>query len=328
MRPLWLAFPLVAGCFVDAVGSDGSGGAAAGVTGSGSGSTTGPGAGGSTTASGTTSTSAMTGSGPGGMGGSGVGGGPAVGNCIVEAPEACDDCNFVSGDGCSATGAVETGWLCATPGAACLHFSGVTATDGTVIGIGGSGASAFDEACPPGSAVVGFDGDWDGNDLKGLLARCGKLGVSNDGQVVWSSVSETAYYGGTGTALGPIDCPAAQFVVGFDVNYESGGGNQVIGFAMRCATLAFDGQSVVTGAPQPQPHYGGPGGNAGSDACPANQIGTRFTGRHGGRLDKIGLTRASLTPTFCGDSSVAGFETCDDGDAVSGDGCSTVCQME
>lgn len=43
------------------------------------------------------------------------------GNGVVEASESCDDGNAQGGDGCSATCALETGYVCGTPGQPCAH---------------------------------------------------------------------------------------------------------------------------------------------------------------------------------------------------------------
>jgi uncharacterized repeat protein (TIGR01451 family)/uncharacterized repeat protein (TIGR02543 family) len=48
----------------------------------------------------------------------------ACGNGIVESGETCDDGNTTSGDGCSSACAIETGYACATAGAACTPICG------------------------------------------------------------------------------------------------------------------------------------------------------------------------------------------------------------
>ncbi len=72
------------------------------------------------------------------------------GNSARESGETCDDGNTKSGDGCSATCAIEPGWKCVSPGAACVA-SGC-----------GDGLVAGDEDCDDGNSK---DGD-------GCSAKC------------------------------------------------------------------------------------------------------------------------------------------------------------
>lgn len=322
----WLA---CAGCFVQSLGStgggssDGGGAQGAGDIG-GSGATTAQGAG--------PQGGEAQGAGPqGGAAQGGAGGaGGGVGDCVIAAPEICDDCNMVAGDGCSASGAIEDGWACPTEGQACLHFSGFDVTQQEAISLGGPNGGAFSDPCAPGSAIVGFEGQWDGTVLKGAAAHCAPLRVTNDGRVGWTGPPiVTSFRGGGGTPIGAYDCPMDQLVVGFHVNVESSAGMQIRGFDLQCAPFVFDGQAVKRGAVTTLPHYGGVGGNdGGSAACAGDEIAIAHTGYAGGRLDRLGVTCASTTPTFCGDLMKQGFEGCDDGNAVSGDTCSTVCQTE
>lgn len=306
------------GCFVDAVGvgSGGSGGgASSGASDSGAGPVTGGASSGGT-------------GGSMGQGANPAGGGDSVGNCTIEPPETCDDCNATPSDGCSAAGAVEPGWVCKQQGMACWHFSGFTLTSAEVATVGGTMGSPFNDACPPFHAIVGFDGVSDPTQgLKGLAAACGKLRVANDGKVGWSTSSLTPYQGGGGTDRLPALCDQDEFVVGFTVNTEAGGG-QVRGVDITCAKLHFDGSSVVRGASHVLPHYGATGGATASAMCAGDEIGIAHTGRSGGRYDAIGMTCATTAPTFCGDATQAGFESCEDSNTVSGDLCSTVCQTE
>lgn len=310
---------LACGCFVDAVGV-GTGGAGGGAL-----------TGASDTGAGTVTGGADT-SGSGGSMGQGanpVGGGNSVGNCTIEPPETCDDCNATSGDGCSDVGAVEAGWVCKQQGMACWHFSGFTLTTAEEAAAGGTMGSPFNDACPPFAAIVGFDGVSDPTQgLKGLAAVCGKLRVGDDGRVGWSSSSLTPSQGGSGAIdLPPALCEQDEFVVGFTVNVESNGG-QVRGVDITCAKLHFDGSSVVRGASHTLPHYGATMGATASAMCADDEIGIAHTGRSGGRYDAIGMTCATTVPTFCGDGTQAGFESCEDSNTVSGDLCSTVCQTE
>lgn len=263
-----------------------------------------------------------------GQGANPAGGGDTLGNCTIEAPEECDDCNLTSGDGCGATGVIEPGWVCKQEGLACFHFSGFVMTPAEVIGAGGPNGTAFDDACGPNQAIVGFDGSWDLNStLKGLAAMCGVLAVTDSGAVTWTPGAPTPHRTAVGnTDLPPAVCAADEFVVGFTVNTEPSGGMQVRGADITCAKLYFDGSAIVRGAAHTLDHYGATGGPTASATCADGEIGIHHTGAAAGRYDKMGMTCATLVPTFCGDSQKEGFENCDDGNAVPGDGCSSVCQ--
>ncbi|MCE9672079.1 DUF4215 domain-containing protein [Myxococcus stipitatus] len=70
-----------------------------------------------------------------------------VGDGRLQVGEQCDDGNTVSGDGCSATGAIEAGYLCHVPGRACSLAS---LCGNNVINLG--------EACDDGNTVAGTNG--------------------------------------------------------------------------------------------------------------------------------------------------------------------------
>ncbi|QSQ13154.1 DUF4215 domain-containing protein [Myxococcus landrumensis] len=70
-----------------------------------------------------------------------------VGDGRLQPGEQCDDGNTVSGDGCSATGTIEAGYLCHVPGRAC-SLSSLCGND--VVNAG--------EACDDGDTVAGNNG--------------------------------------------------------------------------------------------------------------------------------------------------------------------------
>ena len=79
----------------------------------------------------------------GAPGADGEGSKPVCGNGAADGTESCDDGNAASGDGCSSTCAIEAGYECPVPGAACLA---VACGDGIVAG---------DEDCDDGNNVEG-----------------------------------------------------------------------------------------------------------------------------------------------------------------------------
>lgn len=70
-----------------------------------------------------------------------------VGNGLTEAGEQCDDGNTVSGDGCSAAGTLEAGYLCHVSGQACSLAS-----------LCGNNVINPGEACDDGDTVAGANG--------------------------------------------------------------------------------------------------------------------------------------------------------------------------
>ncbi|MFP2930290.1 DUF4215 domain-containing protein [Pyxidicoccus sp. 3LG] len=70
-----------------------------------------------------------------------------VGDGRLQPGEQCDDGNTASGDGCSATGAIEAGYLCHVPGRACSLAS-----------LCGNNVANPGEACDDGDTAVGANG--------------------------------------------------------------------------------------------------------------------------------------------------------------------------
>ncbi|QSQ24588.1 DUF4215 domain-containing protein [Pyxidicoccus parkwayensis] len=70
-----------------------------------------------------------------------------VGDGRIQPGEQCDDGNTVSGDGCSATGTIESGYLCHVPGRACSLAS-----------LCGNGVTNPGEACDDGNTTVENNG--------------------------------------------------------------------------------------------------------------------------------------------------------------------------
>ena len=280
----------------------------------------------------------------GGSGGSGGAGGaskPGVGDCVLGGAETCDDCNTKSGDGCSAQGQTEPGWLCPDVAQPCEHVSGVSTTPGSPTAeIGDANATpAFVEACPAGKLLVGIaatdSGDWPGGDefLSFVAPRCAAPQVDATGSFVWSQAEAGAQHGGVGdccvtnvTPYAPIDCPADGFVMGFRARATA----YVTTLTLECGPLVFDGQGLVVGAPSTQvgPVGSGVGNESGDALCPAGTVAAAIVGSAGAVLDRIGLRCDTPTFTICGDGTLNGAEQCDDANAVGGDGCSDVCATE
>lgn len=321
---------LLAGCTLDRDGrANGAGGATMQMPGAGGAPNTGGG-------------SSAGGSG-GGIGGSGGGSGGSipdtVGDCIINGDETCDDCNTDSGDGCSSQGQIEPGWVCLAEGEPCNHVSGVGTTAGAdTPQTGDQGATpVFEDRCPDGMLLVGFEatdsGDWPGGGefLSYMAPRCAAPDVDDTGRFRWSGPVTGMVRAGVGdccvnntNAYAPLSCPQDGFVVG----YRAWSTSYVTQIELYCDGLTFDGsQAVADGAPATVGAMGSGAGTAGSvETCAGYADG--WTGSAGAVIDLVGITCASINHTLCGDGVLNGAEACDDGNAISGDGCSDRCQSD
>jgi len=138
------------------------------------------------------------------------------GNGLLTAPEACDDGNTVSGDGCTAgCTAVEPGWRCRVPGRPCAPICGdrllegrETCEDGNTVG--GDGCSSFCLTepgwdCSSGVCVQvpSIDG---GLDLGDDFPRCGDGTMSGAEECDLGPLNSDTEYGGCATTcyFGPF----------------------------------------------------------------------------------------------------------------------------
>lgn len=278
--------------------------------------------------------------GDGGSGGSGGGNIAMLGDCVVDAPEECDDCNQTPGDGCDDQAIVEPGWGCLTEGLPCLHVSGFVPQSPAAAGSLGNtaGGSAWTSACPAGTVLVGFTAENANNcdceatpaSLASLVPQCASVTVDAAGVLGWASppasIARIGANQGVGAVIGDLVCATNQFVVGLHGSIGSPY-NQVGSISIDCATLTFDDEAIATGTPVTSATLGG-AATTQNAVCPANKIITSLSGGAGAVIDGIAVTCSTPVPTYCGDSMVNLHEECDDGNAVSGDGCDLVCRDE
>jgi len=217
---------------------------------------------------------------------------PLCGDGIVMYPEECDDGNKVSGDGCSSTCKVESGWTCPESGGACTDNCG----DGRTM-------SSAPDACDDGNTV---DGDGCSHDCKWeKYFKCTQSKTSRsvctiwcgDGLVYPPEVCDVAA-GGVGPGGCKDDC--AEVNDGWECTSYQGSQNScyrhVCGDGARTSDEECDDGNTRPG-----------------DGCDANchieegfiiSIGSR------GKLEK------SIMQPICGDGRTVFGEECDSGSTL------------
>jgi len=253
------------------------------------------------------------------------------GNGIVERGETCDDGNLASGDGCSNTCAVESGYGCTGAPSTCSLLcgngvvdTGETCDDGNRSAGDGCSASCQTEAgysctgapstcallCGNGVVDTGETCD-DGNRSAG--DGCSASCQTESGYSCTGSPSRCSPICGNGVLDPGETCD--------DGNYASGDGCSAscqIESGYSCAG-APSHCSLICGNGVIDPGEACDDGNhASGDGCSACQIEAGYS-----------CTGApSICSPICGNGVLDPGETCDDGNHTSGDGCSNSCQIE
>ncbi len=256
------------------------------------------------------------------------------GNGEVEAGESCDDGDVASGDGCSAQCQVEDGYQCPPKGGKCIKTN-VEAKCGNSVVEG-------EETCDDGSRQNGDGCDADchveaGYDCPPTGGACTKKRHCGDG-ILAREDGEECDDGNPRSDDGcSSDCRIERGYVcdkpGQRCHLNTcGNGTQDSG--EECDY----GDDTVEYTPSPdealvlctswceRPLYCGDGISddaisiANGEECDEGIFGTPDAYN--------GCSRTCKRVNYCGDGKVSHQETCDDGNAVSGDGCSATCQVE
>jgi cysteine-rich repeat protein len=224
------------------------------------------------------------------------------GNGIVDPGEQCDDGNLVSGDCCSATCQAEN--LGSTT-------CGVGACARTVPRC----VNGVPQACVPGTPAPeicnGIDDDCDGQIDQGLgSTTCGVGACARTVQNCVNGVPQTCTPGAPGVET----CNGIDDDCDGQIDQGLGSTTCGVGACMRTVDNCANGvlQTCAPGTP-------GIEGPAGSPSC-----------TNGIDDDCDGLTDASDPgcQNVCGNGVLDPGEQCDDGNTISGDGCSATCQSE
>jgi fibro-slime domain-containing protein len=224
---------------------------------------------------------------------------PYCGDGILQAylGEECDDGNMVSGDGCSSTCTLEPGWVCATPGKACVNT--IVCGDGKIEGT---------EQCDDGNTKSG-DGCSSTCTLESgyacpvpnspCMPKCG------DGILIAPEQCDDGVHNGTATSGCSTTC---QWISGWACTGSPGN--------YTChKTVCGDGVKEGTEGCDPGTGPGGihDTGNGCSPFC---------------TLEPNCKNPGGACTSTCGDGILTAGEQCDDGNTVSGDGCSSTCTVE
>ncbi|MFT3769398.1 MAG: DVUA0089 family protein [Minicystis sp.] len=267
---------------------------------------------------------------------------PICGDGIIVGAETCDDANKAAGDGCGATCLTEAGYACAGVPSTCATVCGdgikigaEACDDGNKIDLDGCSSNCLVDVFTeqePNDTVAQAGGPFDHD----VLVH-GAIQPASDVDLFAIQVPATADLRlETFDASGQGSCANIDTAVTF---YGTDGTTVLAsdddGGINRCSRLDAAKAAGVRHLPagtyyvkveaynhyKPIPGYSlvigfdalcGDGIEAGSEACDG-------TPGCGATCDRI--------PT-CGDGFVDAPETCDDGNTMSGDGCSATCQLE
>jgi len=163
---------------------------------------------------------------------------------------------------------------------------------------GGEGGGDFDEDCPDGRVVTGFDGDNTSNGICRLSAFCSRLTANPDGTVTTSDPQATNLHGNSGSFFqeDPLQCPPNHVVVG-----ANGRSNGIVRqLEIRCAPLTWDYSNTTYSVGTPTQVAGNIGSGVGgpsSGGCETGQVAGGYGGNAGTLVDRFELHCFELEAT-------------------------------
>jgi hypothetical protein len=239
-----------------------------------------------------------------------------VGACVA-APRDCNDddvCTWESG--CVAGDCPHVRTDC--------HVRGEGVATGRTPTVGGSLGSAFEDPCPTGQVMIGYEASLTYNFydqlLRGYRTICGRVEVSETavvtitaGDVVPAVARGNYEFGVLPTR---ITCPANQVVVGFDgseANESDSAASASLFLSrltLRCAPLTARGTMEAgfvaeVGAAMPGPTLGTRGSRIASNEC-ASGVAVGSYGNNGEVIDRLGLLCGNVALTVITTAPPAG----------------------
>jgi fibro-slime domain-containing protein len=221
------------------------------------------------------------------------------GDGMIGPGELCDDGNMTSGDGCSSTCQIETGFTCMTPGQPCV-----------LIMLCGNGVIDGQEACDDGNTVAG-DGCSPACQVETgwqcPIAGSSCTTICGDGIVVGREQCDLGALNGAMVSVPGSGDGGANDAAAADAGANDAGGYGGYGDAGSAGDAATDGGSGTTLV-----------GTGCSAACVVEP----------GFACSAPPAASACHMTTCGDGIVEGYEQCDDGNRIPYDGCSPTCMIE
>ncbi|MCC7386130.1 MAG: DUF4215 domain-containing protein [Deltaproteobacteria bacterium] len=262
------------------------------------------------------------------------------GDGIISPGEVCDDGNGASGDGCSSSCTLETGWSCAGEPTVCTPICGDTLLRGAeqcddgntvteVCTYGLMSCTVCSSTCRLVAGATSFCGDNRSDPPNG--EQC------DDG----NRITESCTYGQQSCVVCDADCLSVPGATSFCGDSRTDATN---------GETCDDGNRVTERCPYGQQSCTVCGSTCRLVAGPTSYCGDRRTDATNGEQCDDGNTvteacaygqqscticnatcrNAAGATSFCGDSEVdaANGESCDDGNGAGGDGCDPSCQVE
>lgn len=222
--------------------------------------------------------------------------------------EECDDGNKISGDGCSATGEVEPGYVCRVPGQKCTTVCG-------------DGIRTADEECDDGNKKAG-DGCSVGctieNGATCTTLTVGKKSVCSAGKCGDGKVGKGEVCDDGNTVSGDGCASDCMAVEAYFQCKKTGG----------ACDLTVCGDGKVNGGSSTyigeECDLGSGKNKEGSGCSPFCRLELGYECSN----NNCTSVRAITTSERCGNGKVESGEACDDGNRLGGDGCSPDCRVE
>jgi fibro-slime domain-containing protein len=242
------------------------------------------------------------------------------GNGVLDPNEQCDEGQFKSSPGCTQLCQIEQGWSCPTPGQACVRTevcgNGLLeppegCDDGNTKNGDGCSSTCTVETgyrCPvPGKPCIPICGD-------GVIE--GSETCDDGNTMNGDGCSSTCQREPGATCPGTVQAPMA----GKCTLATCGNGVVEAGESCDCGT---DPTTFPSGCTGPNGLFNGDGTGC-SKTCTKEPTCRTSSGT----CSAGGTATTGACSTVCGNGNVEAGEECDDGNTVSGDGCSSTCKKE
>jgi cysteine-rich repeat protein len=243
---------------------------------------------------------------------------PVCGDNLIVGGEACDDGDTTSFDGCSAACAIESGYACDGQPSVCVSTCG----DG-VLAVGAEqcddGAQVADDCCSPTCQLEAAGCESEPNNTSAQANDFAALSVAGTMKAVIKPSADIDVFRLTVPPSGVADLTA-----------ETLDGP----FGSTCANMKIDTKISIrngAGAILASDDDTGPGLCSIASLTglpPGDYFIEVIDSPAGGALSFDYSLKVTFKLAVCGNGAKEGLEQCDDGNTMSGDGCSPVCLFE